>query len=136
MDFIRYLSRYEEQGYAILRIVTGFLFLWHGSQKYFNYPPLPPGVIVPLYVVYIAGTIEFIGGILVMIGLGTRWAAFLASGEMAYAYWVMHAPHALLPIVNKGELAFLYCFLFLFIWIRGAGIWSIDALIRRHGSEG
>lgn len=134
MNLIKFLSRYEEQAYALLRIVTGFLFLWHGSQKYFNYPPLPPGVVVPQYIVFIGGTIEFIGGILIMIGLGTRWAAFLASGEMAYAYWMMHAPHATLPLVNKGELAVLYCFLFLFIWIRGAGIWSFDALIKRRNT--
>jgi putative oxidoreductase len=134
MNFLRYLSRYEDEAFAILRIVAGFLFLWHGTQKYFNYPPLPPGVVVPLFVVYVGGTIEFIGGILVMIGLGTRWAAFLASGEMAYAYWMMHGHHALLPLVNQGEIAFLYCFVFLFICIRGAGIWSVDALIKRHVS--
>jgi putative oxidoreductase len=132
MDFIKFLSKYEQQVYAILRIITGFLFLWHGSQKYFNYPPLPPGVVLPHYVVYIGGTIELIGGILIMIGLFTRWAAFFSSGEMAFAYWTAHAPHAVLPMVNQGELAVIYCFLFLYIWARGAGIWSIDHMRKRN----
>lgn len=125
------LSKYEEQAYAILRIMAGFLFLWHGSQKYFNYPPLPPGVVLPHYVHYIGGTIELLGGILIMLGLWTRWAAFFASGEMAFAYWMVHAPKAILPLINMGELAVLYCFLFLFIWSRGSGIWSIDSVRKR-----
>ncbi len=132
MNFMRFLSKYEEQGYAILRIITGFLFLWHGSQKYFNYPPLPAGIVVPHHIVYIAGTIELIGGILIMTGLFTRWAAFFACGEMAYAYWMVHAHNALLPLVNQGELAVLYCFVFLFIWSKGAGKWSIDSIRKRR----
>jgi putative oxidoreductase len=128
---LKFLSKYEEEGYAILRIITGFLFLWHGSQKYFHFPPLPPGVVFPQYIVYIAGTIELFGGILVMLGLFTRWAAFLASGEMAYAYWMIHAHNGLLPLVNHGELAVLYCFVFLFIWSKGPGIWSIDHVRKR-----
>jgi putative oxidoreductase len=122
MDFMR--AR-EAEAYALLRIVTGFLFLWHGMQKLVGFPePMPPGV--PAFIIWVAGPIELFGGILVMIGLFTRPAAFLCSGQMAFAYWMGHGTHALLPVVNKGELAVLYCFVFLFIAARGAGIWSVD----------
>jgi putative oxidoreductase len=119
-----YLSKYESQVYALLRVVTGFLFLWHGSQKLFSFPPVPGEI--PLYIVLIGGTTEFFGGLLVMAGFCTRWAAFICSGEMAYAYWKAHALHAILPLMNHGELAMIYCFLFLFISARGAGIFSVD----------
>jgi putative oxidoreductase len=128
-------NKYEKQLYAILRILAGFLFLWHGSQKYFNYPPLPPGMVLPFYIVAFAGTIEFIGGILICVGLWTRWAAFLASGEMAYAYWSVHAHRALLPLVNMGEIAVVYCFLFLFISAYGSGIWSIDSILKQKHND-
>ncbi len=127
------LKKYEPQIYAIFRIVMGFLFLWHGSQKFFNYPPLPPGIVLPFYIVAIGGTVEFIGGILICIGLWIPCAAFVASGEMAYAYFSGHAHRALLPIVNMGELAVIYCFVFLFISAHGSGIWSVDSL--RKGSH-
>lgn len=120
-----FMRPYEPQTYALLHIVTGFLFLWHGMQKLFGFPePMPPGV--PAFIIWVAGPIELFGGVLVMIGLFTRWAAFLASGLMAFAYWMGHGTHALLPVVNKGELAVLYCFVFLYIAARGPGIWSID----------
>jgi putative oxidoreductase len=80
----------------------------------------------PFFIIAIAGTIELLGGILVMIGLATRWAAFLSSGLMAFAYWMAHGTKAFLPVVNQGEMAALYCFIFLLISARGAGIWSID----------
>jgi len=121
-----FMRPYESQTYALFRIVVGFLFLWHGMQKLFGFPgTMPPGI--PPFVIYIGGPIELVGGFLVMIGLFTRWAAFIASGEMAVAYWMAHGPRALLPIVNQGELAVFYCFAFLFIAARGAGIWSVDA---------
>jgi len=121
-----FLKPYEPQLYALFRIVIGFLFLWHGSQKLFGFPGTIPGEI-PAFVLYTAGPIELAGGLLVMIGLFTSPAAFLCSGLMAAAYWMAHGPNALLPIVNHGELAVLYCFAFLFIAARGAGIWSVDA---------
>ena len=127
-----FMSRYNSQGYAAMRIVTGFLFLWHGIQKLFDFPVAMPGG-VPAFITYIAGPIELIGGTLVMIGLFTRWAAFLASGQMAVAYWMAHGTKALLPLLNKGELAALYCFVFLFISTQGGGIWSIDSLIKKAG---
>lgn len=125
-----FLSRYEVQVYSVLRIIVGFLFLWHGSQKLFALPQA--GIVIPAYIVFIAGPIEFFGGIMVMIGLWTRWAAFICSGEMAFAYWIAHGTHALLPVVNGGELAMMYSFLFLFISTRGSGIFSVDHLLEKR----
>jgi len=125
-----FISKYELQIYSILRIVAGFLFLWHGSQKLFDFPPA--GQAIPPYIVFIAGPIEFFGGFFVMIGLWSRWAAFICSGEMAFAYWKAHAIHALLPFLNGGELAMIYCFLFLFISARGSGVFSIDHLLEKR----
>jgi putative oxidoreductase len=110
-----------------MRIVTGFLFLWHGVQKLFGFPPMPPDVNPPAFIIWIAGPIELLGGILVMIGLLTRPAAFLCSGLMAFAYWMGHGWRALLPVQNGGEPAALYCFVFLYIWARGVGTWGVDA---------
>jgi len=121
-----FFASYTSEAYASMRIVTGFLFLCHGSQKLFNIPVgMPAGA--PPFIVYGAGSIELVTGALVLIGLFTHWAAFLASGEMAVAYWMVHGPKALFPIQNNGELAVLYCFAFLYICTRGGGIWSIDA---------
>jgi len=113
--------------YALLRIVTGLLFLFHGSQKLLGWP-LEPLAGLPAFVTYIAGPIELIGGALVMIGLLTRWAAFLCSGLMAAAYWMAHGSKALYPIMNGGELAIVFCFAFLFIASHGPGMWSLDKL--------
>jgi putative oxidoreductase len=121
-----FMKSYEAQCYALLRIVAGFLFLWHGSQKLFGFPGAPPAE-APPFVLYTAGPIELIGGALVMLGLYTRPAAFVCSGLMAAAYWMAHGTQALLPILNHGEPAALYCFVFLFIAARGGGIWSIDS---------
>ena len=119
------MPRFEREAYALMRIVVGFLFLWHGVQKLFGYPPgMPPGV--PGFIIWVGGPIEFFGGLFVMLGLFTRWAAFIASGMMAFAYWMGHGTHALLPIMNQGELAIVYCFAFLYIAARGPGIWSVE----------
>jgi len=120
-----FMRPFESQTYAALRIVTGFLFLWHGAQKLLGFPPSDHGA-APPFITYVAGPIELIGGILVMIGLFTRWAAFLCSGLMAAAYWMAHGRNAVLPIQNMGELAVIYCFVFLFISARGSGIWALD----------
>jgi putative oxidoreductase len=120
-----FMRSYEPQSYALLRIVTGFLFLWHGMQKLFGFPgEVPAGA--PAFILYTAGPIELVGGVLVMIGLFTRWAAFISSGLMAFAYWMAHGFKALLPVQNGGELAVVYCFVFLYISARGAGMWSLD----------
>src|SRR5512138_3037266 len=125
-----FMSSFNEQCYALMRIVTGFLFLWHGAQKLFGIPSAIPGD-VPAFITYVAGPIELIGGVLIMIGLFTHWAAFITSGQMAFAYWIGHGMKALLPLENKGELAALYCFVFLFIATQGGGIWSVDAVRKR-----
>ncbi len=125
-----FMQAYTNQTYAVLRIVAGLMFLWHGTQKLFTFPtapPFPPDMpsAMQTFVVSVAGPIELIGGLLIMIGLFTRWAAFVCSGLMAAAYWMAHGTQALLPIMNHGELAALYCFVFLFIAAQGSGIWSV-----------
>ena len=120
-----FMERFGSQTYALLRIVSGLLFLWHGAQKIFGFP-LEPYPDTPAFVTYIAGPIELVGGALVMVGLFTRWAAFFCSGLMAVAYWTAHGTEALFPIINRGELAVLYCFIFLLIAAHGHGVWSAD----------
>ncbi len=107
-------------------------FSRHGSQKLFSFPAA--GHAIPTYLVLVAGPIEFFGGFLVMVGLLTRWAALICSGEMAYAYWFVHGTHALLPIINGGELAIIYCFLFLLISTEASGQFSIDHISKRKFS--
>ena len=121
---VSFMSKYEAETYAAMRIVTGFLFLWHGSQKLFDFPA--SGMEAPAFILYVAGPIELVGGLLVMLGLWTRPAAFLCSGLMAAAYWMAHGTKALLPLQNGGEMAMLYCFVFLFLAARGSGIWSVE----------
>jgi putative oxidoreductase len=106
--------------------VAGLLLAFHGSQKLLGWPVPAEGL--PAFVVYIAGPIELIGGALVMVGLMTRWAAFVCSGLMAAAYWMAHAPAALYPMLNGGELAIMFCFAFLYIASQGPGILSLDAM--------
>lgn len=125
-----FMKSFAPQTYALMRMVTGFLFMWHGTQKLFGFP-IPPQGEPAAHVVFIAGPIELIGGFLVMIGLFTRWAAFLCSGLMAAAYWMAHGTQAVFPIANRGVLAALYCFVFLYIAARGSGIWSVDAALGR-----
>jgi len=124
-----FLDRFEGQAYALMRIVAGFLFLCHGAQKLFGFPAAAREG-TPAWITYGAGPIEFFGGLLILIGLFTRPAAFLTSGCMAVAYWLAHGSQALFPLNNGGELAALYCFVFLFIACRGAGMWSVDGLRR------
>jgi putative oxidoreductase len=115
---------------SILRIVTALLFFEHGTSRLFGFPsPLPTLALFSLY--WFAGAIEFAGGALVALGLFTRAAAFIMSGEMAFAYFINHAPLGLFPILNRGEAAVLYCFVFLYIAVAGAGPWSLDAVLRR-----
>ena len=121
-----FLKPYEPHCYALMRIVIGFLFLWHGVQKLFGWPPSSHGP-VPAFITYVAGPIELFGGLLVMIGLFAGWAGFLCSGLMAVAYFLAHQKDGLLPILNNGEPAALYAFVFLYIAARGSGIWSVDA---------
>lgn len=120
-----FMEPWSPHTYALMRIMTGLLFLCHGLSKLVGFPVPPPGE-APAFVTYIAGPIELVGGALVALGWQTRWAAFIASGLMAAAYFMAHFPQGFFPIANQGELAVLYCFVFLFISAHGAGIWSID----------
>jgi putative oxidoreductase len=125
-------ERYAPQVYALFRIVVGFLFLFHGAQKVLGmFGGMGGGTAPMMSMPWIAGVIELVGGILVMVGLFTRVAAFICSGEMAAAYFMVHQPQGTWPIQNQGELAAVYCFAFLYIAARGAGLWSADAAMRR-----
>jgi len=130
----RWLGRYSEVVYALMRMVVGLLFACHGAQKLFgvfggqNIPSSP--------LMVTAGVIELSGGGLVALGLWAGYAAFVASGHMAVAYFMMHAPGGFWPIVNKGEPAVLYCFVFLYIASRGSGRLSVDALAGRGAHRG
>jgi len=124
------LSRFLEPGYAILRIVAGLLFAFHGAQKLLG---MFDGTARPLVsLMGLAGIIELVGGVLIMIGLLAGLVAFVASGQMAFAYFLAHAPRGGWPIQNNGELAALFCFVFLFISARGTGMWSVDAVLFRR----
>jgi putative oxidoreductase len=126
-------ERYAPQVYALFRIVAGFLFMFHGAQKILGlFGGMGGGTAPMMSMPWFAGVIELVGGILVMVGLLTRIAAFICSGEMAAAYFMVHQPQGALPIQNQGELAALYCFVFLYIAARGAGIWSADAAMGRR----
>ena len=122
----RFLGPLNSYTYAALRIVTGLLFLFHGAQKLLGWPAEPTAGMPP-YVTYVGGPIELIGGALVMMGLMTRWAAFICSGQMAFAYWMVHSSASVYPLLNRGELAIMFCFAFLYIASQGPGIWSLDA---------
>ena len=121
-------ARFSDHAYALLRIVSGFMFAFHGVQKVLgvltdHQPPVGSQI-------WIGGVIELLGGLAIMLGFRTRWAAFLCSGTMAVAYsqfhWKFQFGSAFLPGVNDGELAALYCFVFLFIACRGTGIWGME----------
>lgn len=127
-----FMSRFEPHCYALLRIVTGFLFLFHGSKKLFGFPSGYDSL--PWHLFWVAGPIEFFGGLAVMLGLFTRPLAFLCSGMAAAAYFVGHAGRAFWPIENGGELAALYAFAFLFISARGAGMWALDGVLFKPGT--
>jgi putative oxidoreductase len=117
---------------SVLRIVAAFLFMLHGTQKLFAFPVSEPKDPVALFsLMGLAGVLEVFGGLLLLLGLFTRPVAFLLAGEMAVAYFKSHAPQGFWPNLNRGELAALYCFLFLFLGAAGAGPWSLDALLNR-----
>ena len=125
----KFLGKYQEEAYALLRIVTGFMFTFHGVQKILgflsDYPPPALGTQM-----WFGGMIELVAGSLILLGFQTRWAAFLASGEMAVAYfqfhWKFQFGKEFFPTINHGELAVLYCFVFLFIATRGTGEWGLE----------
>src|SRR5215218_7912482 len=117
---------------SVLRIIAAFLLIAHGAQKLFGFLA-PPGMpsFPPFSQMWVGGVLEFFGGLLLLLGLFTRPVAFILSGMMAAAYFQMHAPGGFWPLQNKGELAVLYCFVFLFFSVAGGGVWSVDWCIRR-----
>lgn len=126
------LRRYGDQIYAAMRIVVGFLFVSHGVQKVLLI--IGGGGEMPAAILYPAAVIESVGGALITLGLFTRWTAFICSGQMAVAYFMAHQPRGLIPLLNRGDPAVLFSFIFLLMAARGAGVWSLDAL-RGAGSD-
>lgn len=126
-----FLDRYSPYVLGILRIVVALLYMQHGMQKMFGFPaPLDGGSPPAFTLFWFAMIIETFGSLLVLLGLFTRPAAFVMSGEMAVAYWMFHAPRDLYPLLNGGEPAVLFCFVFLLLVFTGPGAWSLDGLWR------
>ena len=126
----RLRQAWEPRMLSILRIMVGLLFLQHGTQKIFNFPPRTPPRAFELLTLTpgLAGIMELVGGVLIVLGLFTRPVAFVLSGEMAFAYWIAHAPRSPFPVLNGGDASILYCFVFLYLAFAGGGPWSVDAL--------
>ena len=108
---------------SVLRIMTGLLWMEHGTQKFFAFPSPGPALTSLLVV---QGSLELVGGILLLIGLFTRPVAFILAGDMAVAYFMAHSPRGFFPAVNGGQLAILFCFVFLYLFVTGGGAWSVD----------
>ena len=116
---------------SILRIVVALIFMEHGTQKLLGFPPADrPGPEL-FSLIGLAGALELVGGALLALGLFTRPVAFILSGEMAFAYWMAHAPRSFFPVLNDGDAAILYCFVFLYLAVAGGGAWSVDNAMRR-----
>lgn len=120
---------------SILRIVAALIFMEHGTQKLFGFPPSDRPSPELFSLLGLAGVLEFFGGILLVLGLFTRPVAFVLSGQMAVAYWMAHAPRSFFPILNGGDAAILYCFVFLYLAAAGGGAWSLDSSLRGRGSS-
>ena len=133
MRLTDFLDRYQPYVLAILRIVTALIFMEHGTQKLFGFPaPSERGLPGLFTVSGIGGIMEFVGGLLILLGIFTRPVAFLLAGEMAVAYWMVHAPRSFFPVLNGGDASILYCFVFLLLVFTGPGAWSIDGLVARR----
>jgi putative oxidoreductase len=125
-----FFAKWHEQFLSVLRIMTGLLFMEHGTAKHLGFPHLekvPDTMSLP----GVGGMLELVGGALIVLGLFTRPVAFLLSGEMAIAYFYAHAPRAFFPLLNMGESAILFCFIFLYLVFAGPGPWSLDAMMKR-----
>jgi putative oxidoreductase len=131
MPFENFLAPWSSQILSLLRIMTGLLFISHGISKYFGYPHVEMfDKLQPISPAGIAGMLELVGGALIIVGLFTRPVAFILSGLMAFAYFLAHAPRDFHPILNGGESAILFCFIFLYLAAAGGGAWSLDAMRR------
>lgn len=136
MDFAKLQADWSPRLLSVLRIVAALLFLEHGTQKLLGFPAPPPMEITLLSLIGIAGLLELIGGVLLALGLLTRPVAFLLSGQMAVAYFLAHAPRGFFPVLNGGEGAILYCFVFLYVSAAGPGPWALDAMLRKRQASG
>jgi putative oxidoreductase len=128
------LSRYQPHLLAALRIVAGVLFLSHGLAKLVGFPVAPPGIQPLMSLFGIGAVIEVVTGTLIVLGLFTRAAAFVAAGQMAVAYWMFHAPQNLYPAANGGDAAILFCFVFLYLVVAGPGAFSVESALRSSAS--
>ena len=134
-DLNSFCDRWSPRILSVMRIVVALLFVQHGAQKLFGFLAPPEAVIPPLLsLMGVAGILEFFGGLLVALGLFTRPAAFILSGLMAVAYFMAHAPKGFWPLQNRGELAMMWSFVFLYLATAGGGTWSLDRFWRRNGS--
>ena len=131
-DVSAFWSRWSPVLLSLLRIVAAFLFMQHGAQKLFGFPGAGDHKVEIASLMGVAGILEFFGGGLVLIGLFTRPVAFLLAGEMAFAYFMAHAPQGFWPVLNQGEAAVMYCFIFLYLSAAGGGAWSVDGILRRR----
>jgi putative oxidoreductase len=122
------LNSWQPYILSVLRIMAGLLLLQYGLAKHFSFPMVWPSKVEPLSLIWFAGAIELFG-ILLVLGLFTRWTAFVCSGLMAFAYFIGHASKSFYPVVNGGTLAVLFCFVFLYLFFAGGGPWSLDAII-------
>ncbi|MEO0341262.1 MAG: DoxX family protein [Bacteroidota bacterium] len=127
---IAFWNQWHAKALALLRMIIGFLIFWHGTQKLFGYPPSAEAQGPLPTLMLIAGVLEFLGGLFLFIGLFTRWTAFILSGMMAVAYFMVFFSKGFLPIVNQGELSVLYCFVFLYVFFAGPGAWSVDGKLK------
>ncbi len=115
---------------SVLRIVTGLIFMEHGTQKLLGFPAGPMPMPTPMTLLWLGGILELTGGFLLLIGLFTRPVAFILAGEMAVAYWIFHYPKSFYPVLNMGDAAILFCFVFLYLSAAGAGPLSLDVRLR------
>ncbi len=131
-----FIAEWAPRMLSVLRIVAALLFMGHGVQKLFGFPAPPAnGMPVPLSLIWDAAILEFAGGLLLLFGLFTRPVAFVLSGEMAVAYWMAHGPRSPFPVLNGGDAAILFCFVFLYLFAAGGGAWSVDQYRQQRRDE-
>jgi putative oxidoreductase len=131
-----FVSTWSSRVLSVLRIVAGFMFMSHGMRKILGFPVAQPPSFHLWSLSGVAGILELVGGALLLLGLFARPVAFILSGEMAFAYFLAHAPHGFWPLVNRGELSVLYCFVFLYFAVAGGGAWSLDRWLGRRTAPG